>query len=80
MEEELLEQIQKLNRKVLRYKKILKAFDAPYINIIRLNNFDGERDMSQIVTLASEPELEAYIREYFKQKLEELEKEFAEIE
>lgn len=60
-------------------KKILKAFDSRYENVIRLKNYDGDREKTELVMLSKEPELEEQIREYFTHKLEALQREFAEI-
>lgn len=79
MTEELLDKSYNLNKKIKDYKKILKAFNAPYTNIIRLNDFSGSRDTGQIVLLSNEPELGKYVKEYFENKLAVLEKEFAEM-
>lgn len=79
MTEEKLEKAYKLNRDIKNCKKIIEAMNSPFMNIIRLNDFEGKRDTSQIITLSSEPELEMYVREYFIHKLEVLEKEFAEL-
>ena len=79
MTEETLEKAYKLNRDIKNCKKILKAMNSPFVNIIRLNDFEGEKDTSQIITLSSEPELEMYVREYFIHKLEVLEQEFAKV-
>lgn len=79
MTEETLEKAYKLNRDIKNCKKILKAMNSPFVNIIRLNDFEGERDVSQIITLSSEPELETYVREYFIHKLEVLEQEFVKV-
>lgn len=79
MTEELLDKAYKLNEEIKGCKKILKAMNSPYVNIIRFNDYDGDREVSQIVTLNSEPELERYIREYFIHKLEVLEQEFAKL-
>lgn len=79
MTEELLDKAYKLNKAIKDCKKILKAMNSPYVNIIRLNNYDGDRDVSQTVSISSEPELEIYIREYFVHKLEVLEQEFAKL-
>ena len=80
MTEELLDKAYNLNKKIKDYKKILEAFNAPYTNIIRLDDFGGGRYTGQIVLLSTEPELEKYVKEYFKNKLAVLEKEFAEME
>lgn len=79
MTEELLEKGNELNKKIKDCKKILKAFNSPYINIIRLNDYDGVRDTSQIVMLSSEPELEMHIREYFIHKLDALEQQLEKL-
>lgn len=79
MTEELLDKAYKLNKEIKDCKKILKAFNSPYVNILRLNDFEGEREISQIVTLSNEPELEMKIREYFFHKLDVLEQKFAEL-
>lgn len=79
MTEEKLEKAYKLNQEIKTCKKILKAFNAPFTNIIRLNDFEGERDVSQIIMLSNEPELAMNIREYFIHKLELLEQEFAKL-
>ena len=79
MTEEKLDKAYKLNKEIKNCKKILKAFNSPFVNIIRLNDFEGERDISQIITLSSEPELEMHVREYFIHKLEVLEQEFARL-
>lgn len=79
MTEELLDKACKLNKEIKCCKKLLKAMNSPFENIIRFNDYDGDRDVSQIVTLSSESELEIYIREYFIHKLEVLEQEFAKL-
>lgn len=79
MTDETLEKAYKLNSDIKNCKNILKAMNSPFVNIIRLNDFEGERDTSQIITLSSEPELEMYVREYFIHKLEILEQEFAKV-
>ena len=79
MTEELLDKAYKLNKEIKNCKKILKAMNSHFENIIKLNDYDGDRNISQIVTLSSEPELEIYIREYFIHKLEVLEQEFANL-
>lgn len=79
MTEELLDKAYKLNKEIKDCKKLLKAMNSPLGNIIRFNEYDGDRDISQIVTLSSEPELEIHIREYFVNKLEVLEQEFAKL-
>lgn len=79
MTEELLDKAYKLNKEIKDCKKILKAMNSPFVNIIRFNEYDGDRDISQILTLSSEPELEIHIREYFIHKLEVLEQEFAKL-
>ena len=69
-----------LNEKIKKYKKIIKSMNSPYVNIIRFNDFGNDsRDISQVVTLSNEPELEQYIKEYFFNKLSILEKEFEEL-
>lgn len=79
MTEEKLEKAYKLNKDIKNCKKILKAFNSPFVNIIRLNDFEGEKDTSQIITLSREPELEMCVREYFTHKLEVLEQEFKKL-
>lgn len=79
MAERTLEKIRRLNKKIIRCKRVLKSLNSPYTNIIRLNDYDGGRDTTQIINLSSEPELEIYIREYFIHKLEVLESELANL-
>lgn len=79
MTEETLDKAYEINRKIKRYKVFLKAFDSPYVNIIRANDFEGDRDKSQIITLSSEPELESMVIKYFTDKIESLEQEFETI-
>lgn len=79
MTEELFDKAYKLNKEIKDCKKLLKAMNSPFVNIIRFNDFEVDIDTSQIVTLSSEPELEIHIREYFVHKLEVLEQEFAKL-
>lgn len=79
MTEEVLDKAYKLNKDIKNCKKILKAMNSPFVNIIRLNDFEGDKDISQIITLSSEPELEMNVREYFMHKLDVLEQQFAKI-
>lgn len=69
-----------LNKKIQKYRDIIKAMNSSYINIIRFNNYGNDsKDISQVVTLSNEPELEQYIKKYFSNKLNDLEKEFEEL-
>ena len=79
MTEETLEKALELQRNIKSYKKFLKAFNGPFINIIRANEFEGERDTSQIVIISSEPELESMIKKYFVDKIGNLETELEQI-
>lgn len=79
MTEEKLKKALEIEQKISTYKKFLKAFDSPYVNVIRANDYDGDREKSQIILLCSEPELESTIIKYFADKVEQLEKEFEEL-
>lgn len=68
-----------INEKLNTYKKFVKAYDGVFSNSIRANNFDGNRDSSEIILLDNEPELSLLIREYFINKIDYLEKEFANL-
>ena len=46
------------------------------MNIIKANNYEGNKDKSQIIMLSSEPELESMVIRYFADKIESLEREF----
>ena len=76
MTEETLDKAYEINRSIKKYKAFLKAFDSPFVNIIRANDFEGDTEKSQIITLSSEPELESMVIKYFADKIESLEREF----
>ena len=76
MTEETLDKAYEINRSIKKYKSFLKAFDSPYVNIIKANNYEGNKDKSQIIMLSSEPELESMVIRYFADKIESLEREF----
>ena len=79
MTEEVLDKAYEINRNIKKYKAFLKAFDSPFVNIIRANDFEGDREKSQIITLSSEPELESMVIKYFADKIESLEREFENV-
>ena len=79
MTEEILDKAYEIQRNIKKYKSFLKALGSPFVNIIRANDFEGDREKSQIITLASEPELEKMITVYFADKIEDLEQEFENI-
>ena len=79
MTEEQLRKGLELSNKIKGYKKFLDAFNSPYGNIIKANDFEGDREKSQIIMLSSEPELESIIIKYFADKVAKLETEFEEL-
>ena len=79
MTEEKLEKGLELQRKIKGYKKFLVAFDSTFSNIIKANDYEGDKDKSQVITLSSEPELESMIIKYFADKVAELETEFEQL-
>lgn len=79
MTSEKLIKANSINEKLNTYKKFIKAYDSVFSNSIRANNFDGNRDSSEIILLDNEPELSLLIREYFINKIDYLKKEFANL-
>ena len=78
---ELLNRACDLNAQIEYYEDILKASDSCYENFIKFNDFStrNNNDISKVIYLSNEPELEKYIREYFVRKIESLKQEFAEL-
>lgn len=73
---DFLEKANKLNKDITETRKVLKAFDSAFANVIKLNDYDCERETTQLVILSHEPDLEKMIREYFVNKLATLEQLF----
>lgn len=80
MTEEKLEQANKLHNNIKKYRNFIKAMNAPYINIIKANFYNGAKETAEIITLSDEPELELFIREYFNNKLDILEQKFRKLD
>ena len=76
MTEEFLKKAQRIYNDLERYRNILKAFNAPLVNILKCNSYN---DKAEIITISSEPELEMKIREYFIHKIDVLEAQFKEL-
>ncbi len=79
MTKETLNKANIISKKIEEYKSFLRAFDSPYGNAIRANNFIGEVEDNKYLHLKDEPELEMKIREYIMHQISVLEKAFAKL-
>lgn len=79
MTNETLKKGIELSKKIEEYKSFLKAYNSPYINVVKACDFRGDVENNMILYLAKEPELEMRIREYVMHKIEVLEQEFAKL-
>ena len=76
---ENLRKANEINEKLNKYKKFIKSYDSVFSNAIKANNYEGSRDMGEIIILDNEPELSLLIREYIMNKIDYLEKEFTKL-
>lgn len=79
MTNETLKKGIELSNKIEEYKSFLKAYNAPYINVVKACDFKGDVENNMFLYLAKEPELEIRIREYVMHKIEVLEQEFEKL-
>lgn len=76
---EQLEKANKIHEELKEKKEFLKAFDSPYGNVIRANDYDGHREKTRLLFLYRYNELSNLIREYIVNQIVELEKQLEEL-
>ena len=74
-----LEKANVINDALKEYKDFLKAFDSPFSNQIKAHNYDGQRNLSQVVILENHKALSDLIRGYITDQIAALEKELEEL-
>lgn len=79
MTKEQLTMAYEANKEINELEAFIKAFDSPYQNVIRANDYDGDVDKTKILNLSCHPRLEEIIRQEIKKTVQELQKQFEEL-
>ena len=79
MTKEQLTKAYELNKEITGLETFIKAFNSPFQNAIRANDYEGTEEKTKTLNLSCYPGLEKLIEKEAQRILHELKRQFAEI-